>query len=88
MIVTLHYLFHCIYRVAVEVRRRLKALEDALVSKSTMEEELAMTSQWLESLKEDMRLLNKPIGHQTADAELRIEQLQVGIPYSIWYRIL
>ena len=50
------------------VRKRLKALEEALASRGRMESELLEASRWLNGAQGDLKRLTRAIGHRTEDA--------------------
>ncbi len=50
------------------VRKRLKALEEALASRGRMEGELQETSRWLHGAQDELRRVTTAVGHRTEDA--------------------
>ncbi len=65
-------------RVAVLVRKRMKCVEDALASKSGMEEDLLVTSKWLDNMQQHINHLTVTVGHTEQDANHTLQLIKVS----------
>ena len=63
------------------IRKRMKSIEEALGTKSRMEEELLATSKWLYDMQEEVKQLSKALGHTEEDANNRIQLIKVSPAY-------
>ena len=64
-------------RVVEEVQKRLGTLEEALQAKSKLEGDLAEATRLLGGVQDQLRLLNKGVGHKHEDATAMLATLQV-----------
>ena len=68
----------CTHRTQEQLKQRLAMLQDALLDKVNLDDEIAELERWLMQTDEDVRQLNRNIGHKEEDAAKMLARAQVN----------